>query len=234
MPVEGTQTGDERGDLAAEYALGVLDLAGRLEAQRRIAIDPEFATEVASWEETLHPMAEACGEETPPPHLRRAVEERLFGASARQGGFWHSLGAWRSMALACLALLVVSAGLNARSYLLQEEVGARLIVSLEPQGGEVRFLALYEPGRSEFRLSQVSGSPGAGRDFELWLVEGGNPPVSLGVLPKQGVAEIDLPPLLARRVKEGATLAISDEPAGGSPTGKVTGPVVAAGSARPI
>lgn len=234
MPAEGTQMGDERGNLAAEYALGVLDAAGRLEAQRLIASDPAFADEVDAWEETLHPLAEACGEETPPPHLRRAVEERLFGASARPAGFWQSLGLWRSLAFASIALLIVSAGLNARSYLMQEEAGARLIVSLEPQGGEVRFLALYEPDRSEFRLSQVSGSPGEGRDFELWLVEGGNAPVSLGVLPKQGVAEIDLPPPLARRVKEGATLAISDEPAGGSPTGKATGPVVAAGSARPI
>jgi anti-sigma-K factor RskA len=39
-----------------------------------------------------------------------------------------------------------------------------------------------------------------------------------------------LPAILAAELRRGATLAVSVEPAGGSPTGLPTGPVIAAGT----
>jgi anti-sigma-K factor RskA len=70
---------------------------------------------------------------------------------------------------------------------------------------------------------------GTNQSYELWLIpaEGGDP-VSLGVLgaldARIVVAESERP-----RLRAGATLAVSVEPAGGSPTGKPTGPVILTG-----
>jgi anti-sigma-K factor RskA len=62
----------------------------------------------------------------------------------------------------------------------------------------------------------------------LWLIAEGGAPVSLGLLEPQGPSRITVPDDL-RPVLAGATLAVSDEPPGGSPTGQPTGAVLAAG-----
>ena len=50
------------------------------------------------------------------------------------------------------------------------------------------------------------------------MIEGTNPPVSLGVLPDGPLARVPLPRELAARLGPGTTLAVSEEPPGGSPT----------------
>ena len=68
---------------------------------------------------------------------------------------------------------------------------------------------------------------------ELWLIEGGQPPVSLGVLPDTALARVPVSGELAARLGPGAQLAVSDEQAGGSTTG-VPGEVVALGEVARI
>jgi anti-sigma-K factor RskA len=53
--------------------------------------------------------------------------------------------------------------------------------------------------------------------------------VSLGVLPASALAVVSVPEAL-RTATIGGTLAISDEPVGGSPTGAPSGAVLAVGS----
>jgi anti-sigma-K factor RskA len=70
-------------------------------------------------------------------------------------------------------------------------------------------------------------APANGQVYELWMLpNGGAAPVSLGLLPMMG--EIALPLDAARTaiLANTGTLAVSVEPAGGSPTGAPTGPVV--------
>ena len=80
-----------------------------------------------------------------------------------------------------------------------------------------------ESGR--LTLTPVSLPPaGPDQDMELWLLPPGEAPRSLGLLTPAG-GERDL----AREDLEtlaGAALAVSLEPAGGSPTGQPTGPVL--------
>jgi anti-sigma-K factor RskA len=64
----------------------------------------------------------------------------------------------------------------------------------------------------------------------LWLIPEGGQPLSLGVVSAEGVQRRVLEPALALRFAAGATVAVSDEPEGGSPTGQPTGDVLAAGS----
>ena len=83
------------------------------------------------------------------------------------------------------------------------------------------------------RISVAGQPPAQGRDFELWLIQGDRAPISLGVMPHQGQAAMPIPEDL-RILVANATLAITDEPAGGAPGGVATGPIVAQAEMRRI
>ena len=75
----------------------------------------------------------------------------------------------------------------------------------------------------------MKGNARPGRTLELWLIKAGAAqPVSLGVLTAEETSRFTLPEQLASGFAQ-AVLAISDEPAGGSPTGLPTGAVLATG-----
>jgi anti-sigma-K factor RskA len=68
------------------------------------------------------------------------------------------------------------------------------------------------------------------RAMELWLIPAGEArPHSLGLVQGGRPIAFDIPSDLAGRITPDATLAISLEPPGGSPTGLPTGPIVASG-----
>jgi anti-sigma-K factor RskA len=70
---------------------------------------------------------------------------------------------------------------------------------------------------------------GPNQSYELWVIPGpGSAPVSLAVLGDLDVT-ITLTQKAANELRVGATLAISTEPAGESPTGQLTGAVILAG-----
>jgi len=110
----------------------------------------------------------------------------------------------------------------------------RLVASLASDDSDVKYLAVYDAGRREVGLSLVSGERAAGKDFELWMIEGKNAPVSMGVIPAGRTARMAVTPAVQRKLAQGAVLAVSLEPSGGSPTGQPTGPVVAAGDLKGI
>lgn len=105
----------------------------------------------------------------------------------------------------------------------------QLVASLAADGSPVHFLAVYNPQTGTVGLSHVAGDRGAGKDFELWMIEGQNPPVSMGVIPVGATTHMAVDEASKAKLAAGAVLAISLEPTGGSPTGQPTGPVVAAG-----
>ena len=65
--------------------------------------------------------------------------------------------------------------------------------------------------------------------MELWLIPQGGRPHSLGLIQPGQPIRLTIPPELSGSVIKDATLAVSLEPPGGSPTGQPTGPVIAAG-----
>jgi anti-sigma-K factor RskA len=67
------------------------------------------------------------------------------------------------------------------------------------------------------------------RSMELWLIPQGGQPHSLGLIAPGQPVRINIPKEMIEQVGTGATLAVSLEPPGGSPTGKPTGEVIAAG-----
>lgn len=219
--------------LAAEYVLGVLDPAMRPQVAARVERDREFAALVDAWTARLSPLDAGYAAAAPPASVKAALDRRLFSAAATaKPSLWSSLAFWRGLSAAALALAVfaVVAPLLAPAPPPAE----RLVASLAAEGTDVRYVVVYDPVEGAVSLNHLAGDRAAGRDFELWVIEGDKAPVSAGVIAVGGNIHIVLSPDLAARIAAGAVLAISMEPKGGSPTGAPTGPVVAAGDLRSI
>ncbi|TGP51576.1 anti-sigma factor [bacterium M00.F.Ca.ET.230.01.1.1] len=233
--------GPERGGddlLAAEYVLGVLPADERQIASRRIDTETAFARLVDAWEVHFAPMAAAYAAVEPPASVKVAIDRSLFASSASTSAapstsLWSSLAFWRGLAAAAIAALAVYVALPfVNPPVTQPQT--RLVASLAADNSPVKFLAVYDAARHEVGLSLVSGERGAGKDFELWMIEGKNAPVSMGVIPAGQTARMAVTPAVQQKLAQGAVLAVSLEPAGGSPTGQPTGPVVAAGDLKGI
>jgi anti-sigma-K factor RskA len=227
---------DDGGDdlLAAEFVLGVLSAEDRSAAARRIEAEPGFARLVERWEGHFAPMADAYAPVDPPASVKVTLDHRLFSSatdvSLTRPGLWSSLSFWRGLTAAALAGLVALVLLPyLRGPVAVEAPPAPLVASLGAEGSKVRYLAVYDPAKGILGLNHLSGEKAAGQDFELWMIEGGNQPVSMGVIPAGASAQILVETAMREKLGSGDKLAISLEPSGGSPTGLPTGPVVAIG-----
>lgn len=215
---------EEDDALAGEYVLGVLDLAERAAVERRLRSDTGFALQVAAWERRLVGLNDGFAE-VAAPALMPQIEARLFGkpdattARPRRGasGWWMRFvsGAVIAGALAALALTVVP------PPTLQ---GPVLQATLQGEGQPLVFSARFDTTAGELTVSRTGGTAAeAGQVHELWLIAGDAAPVPLGLIENEEL-RTTLPAL-----PEGAVLAVSLEPAGGSTTGAPTGPVLVTG-----
>ncbi|WP_269930941.1 anti-sigma factor [Aminobacter sp. HY435] len=231
----------EGGDdiFAAEYVLGVLPADERRQASSRIDGEPAFARLVDQWELRFAPLASAYPEVEPPAAIKPAIDRRLATAvqlpssAAPSPGLWSSLALWRGLAaaaVAALALYVAVPYVNPPVQAPQE----RMVATLAADGSDVKYMVMYDAHSGEIGLAHVAGERGADRDFELWMIEGNNPPVSMGVIPAGASMKMPVKQDMRDKLAAGAVLAVSLEPTGGSPTGQPTGPVVAAGDLRDI
>jgi anti-sigma-K factor RskA len=233
------EDGPDRGSedmLAAEYVVGALAAEERRAAAERIERDPVFARLVDQWEVRLSPLASAYADAEPPASAKAAIDRRLFegaGVASGRPRFWSNINFWRALAAAAILSHALSVAVP---YFLPsgEAPPAQLVASLAADGSDVRYLALYDPQRHQVGLSHVSGERGAGKDFELWMIEGDKAPVSMGVIPAGASVHVGVDEQTQARLEKGAVLAVSLEPSGGSPTGQPTGPVVAAGDLKDI
>jgi len=229
--------------LAAEFALGGLADAERTQAEMLAQREPDFARLVGAWQQRLLPLAEAVPEVPAPAGLLERIEAALPGtlpaaAASREDRqierLQRRLGRWRlaavglGLAAAALALLVAVPGLirpapaeRFVAVLGEGEQSPRFLVSVDLAKGTVSILPVGE-------LQEHDG------DFELWLVSGQETrPQSLGLLQPVGARRLDLGGLADAALLRGGLLAVSLEPAGGSPTGLPTGPVVYTGPLLP-
>ena len=211
--------------LAAEYALGVLAGTERTAAAQRVARDRAFAALVAAWEERLAPWTAELPEVAPPPQVWERIATQLSGAQRQRPRFWQSLMFWRgfgivsSLAAACLAVLL---------YLNVASQQAELVASIEGDGQRI-FVAVIDVKRAVIAVVPAAYRSDPTRVPELWLIPSGGKPLSLGVLPADGLAQIAIPPAFADQTRRDAIVAVSLEPPGGSPTGQPTGPVIGSG-----
>ena len=230
---------EERDLLAAEHALGLLEGDAARDARLRAASDPDFADAVARWEERLAPLAGEVAAQDPDPALRARILAAV-SAATRSGDnvvpLRRSLVRWRVFAgamtavAATLGLLYIAPGSQPSPVApTPVQTAPMLVANLGSTGGPATLTIAYD-GR-ESTLAIIPGRVGAarGHDHELWIIPAGGAPVSLGVVHLDSPQHMPMPPAMARRFVPHATLAVSVEPVGGSPTGQPTGPVIASG-----
>jgi anti-sigma-K factor RskA len=233
---DNTRMPDGGDDLiAAEYVLGVLDADGRRSVEERLEEDRSFARLVEAWQFRLSPLDEDYEPVAPPQAVKAALDKRLFtSTAAAKPGLLESLGFWRGLSFAALALAAVAIIPDLLRRDPQVAEVNPIIASMQAEGGEVRFVALYEPGDDEIRITTVKAEKATDRDFELWLIEADGKPKSMGVIPAGQTLALKVKPELVALISAGDTFAVTDEPLGGSPTGNPTGPIVAAGASLSI
>jgi anti-sigma-K factor RskA len=238
MSTPDQSKGDRSRDevLAGEYVLGVLSGSERQKVDARLRHDWQFAAMVRRWEENLTQFNDDYAEVTPPDQLLSTIEDRLFASPATtagvRGSLWNSLVLWRGLSLASIAALGLVFGLDYAEQIRPKPQTA-LTADLAGNDQAIALHARYDGASGRLSVTPVASGGAEEQSLELWLVEGEQAPISLGVLPQSGLGELDVPEDLRARLTEGVVLAVSLEPFGGSPTGKATGPVVAVGEIRP-
>ena len=217
--------------LAGEYVLGVLPLPDRLRVEHRLRQDKAFQAIVARWQENLATFNTEYAAEAPPSWLYGAVETKLFPKSADEqarGLIWSSLNFWRGLTLVTLSAAIFFAA-SAGGLFRKPAGNSSLVATLGSETSSISLVTLFDRQSGRLKVTPVAAGAEKSKSLELWLIEGNSAPVPLGVLPDTGDGSIVIPPDMRSRIQDGATLAVSLEPFGGSPTGQPTGPVVASG-----
>ena len=231
---------------AAEYVLGLLDADDRRAFEARLRSEPALAAEVRAWQGYFATMAEVeVDDVAPPASVRRAVEAALFGPEASAGqSIWNRVAFWRGLSLATTIMAAVVVGFAIVPDIrppdpgqvpeVPDETGIPpgmlLMTHLVPIDGSGLGLAVTREPSGVLQVRRVAGGAGDGRARELWLIAGERAPISLGLLGDEALTTLRPDDEVAQLFTVGASLAISDEPPGGSPTGAPTGAILALGT----
>ena len=220
--------------LCAEYALGVLPYAERQAFEKQLKDDASLRKMLEKWEMHLSPLNDNYEPISAPASILSNVESLLFEPHIEKNSWWDSVALWRTLTVGSLAgaLTLVIAISNIAPPAVT--TSPTFIAEIKSETPGIRLAALYDSSNRTLKLNRIAGEPANARDFELWLIAGNEPPVSLGVVPAQQEFEIALAPEIAARLADSALFAISDEPLGGSPTGQPTGAVLAVGQVAKI
>ena len=230
---------------AAELALGLLEGEERAVAIRRVLAEPGFARAVERWRGHVAQLFDLWPAMDAPDVLAR-VERSIDRPAAPVAAFaplpaakssklWPGLAALSSIAAAGLLVVLVTRPLPVppapppRAAAPPVVAGPTLVAAIAPTEKGAPVTAVYNDKTGELRLTEAKLADNS-RSAELWVIPTGDTPHSLGLLRSQGNTALTLRPADRARIAAGATLAVTLEPIGGSPTGLPTGPVVAAGA----
>jgi anti-sigma-K factor RskA len=195
---------DDFSALAGEYVLGLLEGEELARAEALRLADPAFVAAVQAWELRLLPLTEEVPEVAPPQRLWKQIAARTnppVYSGRRRFGF--SL----ALATAFVVLLV---------FYLRPETG-------RPVGGFSTTYGLIEvdANAADIIVHPQNFAAPDGKSVELWLIIGNHAPQPMGLASTFARFTMKRPPAGAQVV-----VAASLEPAGGSPTGLPTGPVI--------
>jgi anti-sigma-K factor RskA len=232
--------------LAAEYVLGTLAGPARRRFQRLLETDSSLRQDVAWWENRLHTLYGGLAPVRPRAEVWDDIQRRLGndlkGApivgnvdtaliAANESRFWRF---WASVSTAIAAVFALALLLRAPTPVpvapapVATSAAPSWVALLQMPNSTMHWTVSLSPQRGEMTAA-AGGEPPAldGHSPELWWLSPQGP-VAIGVLPLTGGGTMQLPKGMGGgEIK----LAVSIEPAGGSPTGKPTGPVVIAVSA---
>ncbi len=224
---------------AAEYVLGTLHRDERTLFSSVLAHDAEARAAVLAWEQRLAALSVAVPAMAPPSHIWERIEGALpssqpFGvidggladAAPEPAALRRSLTRWRVAAFAAGALAAGLAIFVVDRELIQHPSVQPAYVAVVNRGGDLPALVVrVDLASGSVYVRPVSLDAPADKSLELWYIDAGKAPKSMGVVSSDAIKM----PLPAGLTLDKATFAVTVEPKGGSPTGGPTGPVVYSG-----
>lgn len=216
--------------LAGEYVLGTLDAAQRRAIASRLSHDPALQARVQAWEARLFPLVTLVAPQPPSPSLWLRIAASVSATAkpvqktAARWWHWNSLVLWRGLAGASFSAAVVLSALLLHPATLPTPKERYFVVLAAPQNQTPGWLVqAYDAG--QLRLVPLGSMPvPAEKSLQFWTkADDWSAPVSLGLVSPGEVIEVpvhQLPPLQANQLFE-----LTLEPAGGSPSGRPTGPI---------
>ncbi|HET6619457.1 MAG TPA: anti-sigma factor [Dongiaceae bacterium] len=215
---------DDLMDLAGEYVLGTLAGEERAAFEARLRNDPAAQRAVAQWASHLQPLANAVAPAIPSPDLWQRIQHEV-GLPTRprmRAPLWIA---------AALAAVLVGIAFLFPDLIFKADVSA--VAELAPQGGKPAFVVSVLDDQKKLLVRAAQVDAVADKSYELWAVPPSGAPISLGVIAATGETERDVAEPIRPLLAPGATLAVSLEPEGGSPTGTPTTVMFAGALAAP-
>jgi anti-sigma-K factor RskA len=216
-----------RDKLAAEYVLGTLRGRARARFESLLRYDPSLRRTVAEWEAHIIPLATAASEIAPPARVWQAISRRIAG-TARTGV---GLTFWRGLAFTSATFVLVLAAFIGMTP--RPEPPLAMVVVMNDDRGQPAMVVSWPPMTAmrnpHLRIKVVQEHPtmASGTAWQMWMLPGGKAaPVSMGLIGIDRDQVMKIAPALAGRMGNAWGIAMSVEPAGGSPTGAPTGPVL--------
>ena len=141
---------------------------------------------------------------------------------------WRGFAVGASALAASLAMVLVLRPPATEQLPAARQAPAPMVAMMEGDDSEAKLVATWDPVDQSLVVAAAAGiSQVAGHSHELWVIPADGTPRSMGILPSADPMHRRVGGQIARQLAEGATLALSVEPTGGSPTGLPTGPVIA-------
>lgn len=224
------QNQELRAMLCREYVLGTMSQLVRKRFERLLANDWALKDAVNLLQNKFYPLYDNITPVKPPAQVWARIQERLSFAG-RKTPIWSRFGFWRNFAAVnfCLTIALVALLLGTKP-----DAPAYLAV-LNGDNNLPTLLVQAGANKEEIQVQVIAPiAVLASQSLELWLIEGDNAPRSLGLLPTSGQLTLALPAALREGIAANNILAVSLEPAGGSPTHQPTGPVLFKGALQII
>jgi len=226
-------TEERKNALASEYVLGTLHGRARIRFQRLLMQHRSLRHVLWQWESRLNSLGGGLAAVPPRPELWEKIQQqlgfntaelpanlvRIPQASATPQKEQPANNTWKWLTGAATAAALVLAIFLAMPQSPSERLSTQIAVV---QGEKAQALWSIELGKNELVVTAtVNFKALPDQDYELWMIAAdGRPPVSLGLLPKQG--KLTLPRNAILDQVKIAALAVSQEPLGGSPNGQPT------------
>ena len=209
--------------LAGEYVLGLLRGAARRRFERLMLEDARLRAEVTAWEEKFAAWNRGLKPVTPRSAVWHKLQARIQTQAKPAAPPYKIL--WGSTAAAAVIMLIIGIFIG-RSVLAPVPAPAYLAVMSTAQSQPRWLITVYPRTRRVDMKALADNTPPPGKSYELWMLPGSGKPIAMGLMNGTGSASETVSAEVIAAITGAKGLAISVEPAGGSPTGQPTGPVV--------
>ena len=215
--------------LAAEYVLGTLDAPERTAVAARRQREGDLDAAIGAWERRLSPLAEAVPPLAPPRGLFARIEARLADTGTGQVvelqqrvRRWRNLAAAASAVAACLLVVI---GVR---EMVRPQVPSSYVAVFQKDDVSPAFLLSVDLQTRTLSIRMVAAERQPGKSYQLWIAteQSGGVPRSLGLIEDRSDITRTVLTAYDPAVVQTATFGVSLEPAGGSPTGRPTGPAL--------